>query len=114
MAEVFIAQTSGMEGFERHVVVKRIRKEQAHDESFVKMFLDEARLATSLHHANVITVNEVGQEDGQYFLAMEYIHGEDLRRVLTHVAAKNEQVPFGHVITIMTAAASGLHYANRS
>src|SRR5258706_16343926 len=82
MAEVLIARTSGIEGFERHVVVKRIRAEQARDQSYVQMFLDEARLAASLHHGNVVQVHDIGQADGEYFFAMEYVHGEDVRKIL--------------------------------
>src|SRR6185503_6836542 len=77
-----------------------------------KMFLDEARLAASLHHANIVQVHDIGQENGEYFFAMEYIHGEDLRRLLTKVAGKREQIPLAHVVSIVCAAASALHYAH--
>ena len=80
MAEVLLARTAGIEGFERHVVIKRIRAERARDAHVVKMFLDEARLAASLHHHNIVQVHDIGQEKGEYFFAMEYVHGEDLRR----------------------------------
>ncbi len=112
MAQVLLARSGGIEGFERHVVIKRIHRERATDEQTVKMFLDEARLAASLHHANVVQVHDIGQEGGEYFFAMEYIHGEDLRRLLTHVARKGEQIPLAHVVTIVAAAASALHYAH--
>src|SRR5262245_40503864 len=112
MAEVLIARATGIENFERHVVIKRIRSEQARDAKFVGMFLDEARLAACLHHANIVQVHDIGQEGGEYFFTMEYVHGEDLRRLLTHLAANKVKTPFEHVITIITAVASALHYAH--
>jgi serine/threonine protein kinase len=112
MAEVMIARTTGIEGFERHLVIKRIRSEQARDDQYVKMFLDEARLAAALHHQNIVQVHDIGETDGEYFFAMEYIHGEDLRTVLTTLASRREQMPLAHVVTVVAAAAAGLHYAH--
>jgi len=60
MAEVLLARATGLEGFERHVVIKRIRAEQAHDQNHVQMFLEEARLAATLHHHNVVQVHDIG------------------------------------------------------
>src|SRR5262245_38094175 len=74
MADVLLARAKGIEGFERAVVLKRIRAEHAKDERFIKMFIDEARLAASLHHQNVVQVHDIGEERGEYFFAMEYIH----------------------------------------
>jgi serine/threonine protein kinase len=112
MAEVFLARATGIEGFERHVVIKRIRAEQAHDESHVQMFLDEARLAASLHHHNIVQVHDIGEEQGEYFFVMEYVHGEDLRKLLTDVSGRGERIPLEHVLAIVTAAAAGLHHAH--
>ena len=112
MAQVLLARSTGIEGFERHVVIKRIHPERALDEHAVKMFLDEARLAAALHHANIVQVYDIGQEDGEYFFAMEYIHGEDLRRLLTLIAGRQGKIPFEHIVTIISASASALHYAH--
>jgi serine/threonine protein kinase len=112
MAEVFLARATGIEGFERHVVIKRIREEQAHDKMHVQMFLDEARLAASLHHHNIVQVHDIGEQQGEYFFVMEYVHGEDVRKLLTEVSSRAERVPLEHVITIVTAAAAGLHHAH--
>src|SRR5262245_58806158 len=106
MADVLLARATGIEGFARHVVLKRIRSEQARDARFVQMFLDEARLAASLHHHSIVQVNDIGQDDGEYFFAMEYVHGEDLRKLLMHVSKREERVPLEHIITIVTAAAA--------
>jgi len=112
MAEVYLATAKGIEDFERHVVIKRIHAEQARNTSFVQMFLDEARLAASLHHHNIVQVHDIGQDNDEYFYAMEYVHGEDLRALLAKLAKKKLQVPLDHVVTILSAAAAGLHYAH--
>ena len=112
MAEVFLAKASGIEGFERHVVIKCIHKEHARNESFVRMFLEEARLAAALHHHNIVQVHDIGEEDGEYFYAMEYVHGEDLRSLLMAVTKRDQQVPLEHVVSIISGAAAGLHYAH--
>jgi len=112
MAEVLIANATGIEGFERYVVLKRIHSSQAGNKSFVQMFLDEARLAASLHHQHIVQVHDIGQDNGEYFFTMEYIHGEDLRHILQKVASRKQQVPIEHVLTIVIAAASALHYAH--
>ena len=112
MADVLLARANGIEGFERYVVIKRIRADVARDARYVAMFLDEARLAASLHHHNILGANDIGQEDGEYFFAMDYLHGEDARRLLMAVSGKEERIPIEHIITIATAAAAGLHYAH--
>src|SRR6476659_549453 len=112
MAQVLLARATGIEGFERYVVVKRIHRERANNEQVVKMFLDEARLAASLHHHNIIQVHDIGQENGEYFYAMEFVHGEDIRGLLRQVTQNKQKVPLEHVITIVTGAAAGLHYAH--
>jgi serine/threonine protein kinase len=112
MADLWLARATGIEGFERHVAIKRIRKEQARDQRFVQMFLDEARLAASLHHNNIATVHDIGQMQGEYFFAMEWVHGEDLRRVLMHASAREQHLPIEHVMTVVLAVTAALHYAH--
>ncbi len=112
MAEVILARVQGIEGFERHVVIKKIRDDRAGEERFVQMFLDEARLAASLHHNNIVHVHDIGHDDGEYFFTMEYVHGEDLRRLLAHMAEHERQLPLDHCITIALATAAALHHAH--
>jgi serine/threonine-protein kinase len=112
MAELLLARASGIEGFARHVVIKRIRSEQARDPRYVKMFLDEARLAAALHHQNVVQVHDIGEQEGAYYFAMEYVHGEDLRQFLHHHAKAKLTTPYEHVVAIVGAAAAGLHHAH--
>ncbi len=113
MAEVLLGRSDGIEGFERHVVLKRIRPEHARDERFISMFLDEARLAAGLHHQHIVQVFDIGEdEDGEFFFAMEYIHGEDLRKMLSAAAKAKTHIPLPFVCSILAATASGLHYAH--
>jgi serine/threonine protein kinase len=112
MADVLLARTDGIEGFQRHVVIKRIHAELLEEPRYVTMFLDEARLAASLHHHNIVQVNDIGEENGEYFFAMEYVHGEDARTLLVEASKRGEQIPLEHVVTIIMAAASGLHHAH--
>src|SRR5262245_611409 len=82
MAEIWLAKQTGLEGFEKLVVVKRILSHLATEHVFVQMFLDEARLAASLNHQNVVQIYDLGQEQGSYFIAMEFIAGHDLSAVI--------------------------------
>ena len=112
MAEVLLARADGPFGVD-HVVVKRVRRDQASDPQFVKMFLDEAALASLLDHPNIVKVHEVGNEQGEHFFAMEYIHGEDLRRVLMEVNQRRDKLPIALITGIVAAAAAGLDHAHR-
>jgi serine/threonine protein kinase len=112
MAEILLARSVGIEGFEKRVVIKRILPELARKPEFVRMFLDEARLAASLHHSNIAQVYDIGEENGLYFLAMEYLQGEDVAELLTRLAALGRQPPIEVAVTVALGAAAGLHYAH--
>ena len=112
VADVLLARASGLEGFARHVVIKQIRAEHAIDTRFVKAFLDEARIGASLNHHNIVQVFDIDQVGGSPFFAMEYVHGEDVRRLLAKVVSKGRQVPIEIVVAIGAAAAAGLHHAH--
>ncbi|MEE2749917.1 MAG: serine/threonine-protein kinase [Myxococcota bacterium] len=81
MAGVYRARAYGMAGFEKILVIKRILDHLAEDEEFIRLFIDEARIAVSLLHVNIVQVFELGEVDGHYFMAMEYVHGLDLARL---------------------------------
>jgi serine/threonine protein kinase len=112
MAELYLARQKGIEGFEKLVVLKRILPELASDAEFVRMFLDEARLAAGLHHSNVVQVYDIGEAADGYFFAMEYLHGEDLRYLMRSVESAGERVPLAHALSITLGVCSGLHYAH--
>ena len=112
MADVLLGRTEGLEGFERHVVLKRIKPVHAQDLRFIRMFLDEARLAATLHHQHIVQVHDIGEASGEYFIAMEYLHGEDVRTILLTASRSRQHVPLGYAMAIVSAAAAGLHYAH--
>jgi serine/threonine protein kinase len=112
MADVLLGRADGIEGFERHVVLKRIRPEHAQDPRFIRMFLDEARLAANLHHQHIVQVHDIGEAAGELFISMEYIHGEDVRTLLSNASKTRAHVPLGVAVAIVSAAAAGLHYAH--
>ena len=108
MAELFLARNASGAGIERYVVLKRVLSQRAHDETFVRMFLDEARLAAQLQHPNIAQVYDTGALGDSYFFTMEYVHGETVRDILQRAKA----IPIGCVLTIAAAAAAGLHHAH--
>lgn len=112
MAEIYLARVTGIEGFQKHVVLKKIRPIHAEDPRFVEMFLDEARLAALLHHQNIAQVYDIGQLDGGYFFSMEFLHGQDVQSILKRMVKNRERVPLEYALTIVAGAAAGLHYAH--
>src|SRR5687767_2047718 len=82
MAEVYLAEVSGPQGFRRQVALKLILPDQTAREEVVRMFLDEARVAAQFTHPNIIQVFDFGEEGGRYFIAMEYARGLTLRKLL--------------------------------
>lgn len=93
MAEVFRASREGVAGFARQCVVKRILGHHNEDPSFVDMFINEAKIASELMHPNIVQVYELGQVDGEFFIAMEFVKGKDLLRVLRELAQKRAADP---------------------
>nr|HEX4314335.1 protein kinase [Kofleriaceae bacterium] len=112
VADVLLARAKGLEGFTRHVVVKQIRPELGSDERFVHAFLNEARIAASLHHQNIVQVYDIDEDHGRYYFAMEYVHGEDVRKLLLRVREEGTLVPLDQIVAIGAAAAAGLHHAH--
>lgn len=112
MGELLLAKASGAGGVEKLVAIKRIRSEYATDPSFVSMFLNEARLAATLDHPNVVRTYDLVDDAGSFFMVMEYLHGEPLGRLLNMVGTARERVPLEHVVTIALGIAAGLHCAH--
>jgi serine/threonine protein kinase len=112
MAEIFLARSTSLAGVERYVVLKRVLPERARDPVFVKMFLDEARLAAQLQHPNIAQVHDIGRLGDSYFFTMEYVHGEDLRSVLQRLSALRRALPVNHALLIAAGAAAALHHAH--
>jgi len=109
MAELYLARVEGLRGFEKLVALKLVLPHLADDPDFVSMFLDEARLAATLDHPNVVHVIDVGRFGRDHFFAMEYVHGEDLRSV---VRRARDGIPLGCALAIVAGVAAGLHHAH--
>jgi serine/threonine-protein kinase len=111
MAEVYLALLEGDLGFNKLLVLKKIRPELAEDPEMMGMFLDEARLSARLHHPNVVETHEVAQEDGHTFMAMEYLEGQSLHRIL-HRLRRGGGLPPALHLQILADVLAGLHHAH--
>lgn len=113
MAEIFLARQVGLEGFEKVVVLKRIRPELGEKRSFVTMFLNEARLSAQLNHPNVGQIYDLGKFGDSYFIAMEYVFGRDMRRVIPKAESKGIPFPLVYAAKIASQICEGLYYAHQ-
>ncbi|HWE26747.1 MAG TPA: serine/threonine-protein kinase, partial [Polyangia bacterium] len=112
MAEVFRAVYQGAHGFEKQVAVKRILPVFDGARDFVAMFVDEARIASSLTHVNIVQVSDFGELDGTYYLAMELVDGVDLGRLREAASRRGLRIPAPIVAYVVAEAARGLAYAH--
>jgi eukaryotic-like serine/threonine-protein kinase len=112
MAEIYLARVRGTAGFEKMVVLKRILPQVAEDPHFVQMFLDEARLSSTLQHPNIADVYDVGEADGQYFFTMEFVYGQDVRTIRHEMKKRAEPVPLAAALAVVHGAAAALDYAH--
>ncbi|WIG96547.1 serine/threonine protein kinase [Myxococcus sp. SDU36] len=113
MAEIYLCTARGAEGFEKEVVIKRVRAFLASDPEFVGMFIAEARLASRLNHANVVQIFDFDKHEDTYYLAMEYVRGCSLWELRKRGKELMEPVPPMLVAHIGAEVARGLHYAHR-
>ncbi len=113
MADIYLARQVGVGQFERHVAVKVLNTQRATDAESCALFLDEARLVGMLNHGNLAGVYEVDVKDGVHYLAMEYVHGADLREILAQAARWDRALPYECALTIVAQAAAGLDHAHR-
>ncbi|MCA9609112.1 MAG: serine/threonine protein kinase, partial [Myxococcales bacterium] len=113
MAEVFKAKSHGVEGFEKVLVIKRILPELSENPRFVEMFINEAKIAVTLSHANIVQVFDLGRADECYFIAMEYVAGYDLATVLTRGRKIGRPLPQELAVYVVSELAKGLDYAHR-
>ncbi len=113
MAEIFLARQAGLEGFEKTIVIKRIRPHLGKQPSFVKMFLNEAKLAAQLDHPNIVQIYDLGKIADTYFIAMEYIFGRDMRRVIPKAESMGIPFPMVYALKIVSSVCEGLYYAHQ-
>jgi serine/threonine-protein kinase len=112
MASVHLARMDGPGGFQKWVAIKKIHAHLVEDDSFVQMFLDEARVAARISHPNVATVFDLGKHEDTYWIAMEYLHGEPLREVMRRTEELGSSMPPEIACRVIADAAEGLHAAH--
>jgi len=112
MAEVFLARSFGVSGFQRKLVIKRILPNLAKSDHYVSLFVQEAKICSLLDHPNVVHVFDLGVVDEEHFIAMEYIHGRDLTRTVRKLRARESKLPLALAVSICSRIARGLSYAH--
>ncbi len=113
-AEIYLARIGGAAGFEKYVVVKCLHDHLADDTEFVKMFLDEARLAAHLDHSNIVQTMELGEHEGRYYMVMEFLAGLSLAMIVRRASERlpGGRIPIPMVLNMLAQASAGLHYAH--
>jgi serine/threonine protein kinase len=114
MAEIYKAALKGLDGFEKILVIKKILPGYANNPSFIKMLVAEAKLSSLLHHPNIVQIYELGEEEKQYYVAMEYVHGKDLLKILSQCAKMKRAIPLEAVLYVVAEVAAALDYAHRA
>ena len=112
MAELFLAFLPGPGGFKKFVALKQILPDVKADDSFVKMFLDEARITAAFNNANIGQVFDLGEDGRELYLAMEFIAGQNLEQVIKRAAKRELAIPVGFAARVVRDCALGLHYAH--
>jgi serine/threonine protein kinase len=112
MAEMYLAKMTSLEGFEKLVAIKKILPNLTQDKNLVKMFIDEAKLAAMLFHQNIVQIYDLGSMEGAYFIAMEYIHGKDLRVLGRKAKERNLPLPLEYALYVTCRICSGLDYSH--
>ncbi|MBP7586374.1 MAG: TonB family protein [Thermoanaerobaculia bacterium] len=113
MAEVWKARMKGVEGFQKTVAIKKILPHLTDSSDFVTMFIDEAKLAAQLNHNNIIHIYDLGKIGEDYFIAMEFVDGKDLRSILNSARAESRPLPLGLALLVGSRLASALDHAHR-
>ena len=112
MAEVFRAESAGIEGFKKKVAIKRVLPHLSKKQKFISMFLDEARLSAHLSHSNVVQVFDIGMGDNTYFIVMEFVDGADLKACTENLRKQKIEFPVEQAVYVSTKICEGLTYAH--
>jgi serine/threonine protein kinase len=113
MAEIYLAKTRGIAGFEKYVALKMIHPNFSSDEQFIEMLIDEAKISVQLQHANIAQAFDLGRVDQVYYITMEYVDGADLYKILRRAAERGISMPVDVAAFIAKEMANGLDYAHR-
>lgn len=114
MAEVFRAESAGLEGFKKTVAIKRVLPHLSEKKQFIGMFLDEARLSAHLSHSNCVQVFDIGVGDNTYFIVMEYVDGADLKAIIDQARRGGKPFPLELAALICLRICEGLSYAHEA
>jgi eukaryotic-like serine/threonine-protein kinase len=112
MAEVYLARTFGVAGFEKRLVIKRIRPELAGDPHHIQLFIDEARIGVQLGHENVVQIFDLGRVGRDWYIAMEHLHGRDLNKLVKVLRAEGERLPVPVAVHVVAEVCRGLAHAH--
>ncbi len=112
MAELYRAKVTGEEGFEKLVAIKKILPHLTAEDELVKAFIEEAKLAALLQHLNIIQVYDFGRMDRAYFIAMEFLFGKDLQRIVNKSSAKERPISLENALYVVSQICDGLDYAH--
>lgn len=112
MAHVYRAKLMGVEGFENEVAIKKILPSWSHKKEFVKMLIEEAKILVHLHHGNIVQVIELGKEQDNFFIVMEYVDGYDLKKLLKKVKSENNKLKLDLIFYIIKEICKGLEFAH--
>ncbi len=113
MAELFQAKLVGDEGFEKLVAIKKILPSLAEEENLIKAFIDEAKLAAFLQHPNIVQIYDFGSIKNTYYIAMEYLYGNDLKHIIEKYKKKKLPLSVENALYIATQVCAGLDYAHK-
>jgi len=112
MAEIFLSKLLGAAGFEKELVIKKILPQWSSDKDFISMLIDEAKIAVQLTHPNIVQVYELAREGEAYYIAMEYLNGVDVRRLMQKAASLKKKIPLEVCLAIVAEVLEGLAYAH--
>ena len=112
MAEIFVAKSTGAGGFEKTVIVKRILPRLSAHDKFVKMFVNEAKLTSALNHSNIVQIFDFGKVGADYFIAMEFVDGKDLRSIVRACRERARKIPMEFMLYTGVQITKGLEYAH--
>ena len=113
MGEIFLGKLGEIQGFEKPIVIKKILPDLAQDKDFLQRFIEEAQIAIKLSHGNIVPVYEVGMVNNEYFLALQYVEGRDLRSLNNRCKERQVRIPPDLCLLIVREIANGLAYAHR-
>ncbi|MBC7457023.1 MAG: serine/threonine protein kinase [Bdellovibrionaceae bacterium] len=113
MAEVYLAKSSGANGVNKFVAIKRILPQFSNNPEFISMFKEEAKVAINLSHSNIVSIYDFGIEQDQFFIVMEYVEGRNLRQIINEMKKSNKTFSLDQAVYMIKEAAAGLNHAHR-